>query len=92
MRLVKRIKRMLGLFLINHFLGGTHFFDTKRTWFKPFYPFAVIFVFFIMRGDMLSSFSYLVGFFAAYCVVLTTVRVSTPAIERSSDRSDGDLS
>lgn len=65
---------------------------TSRKWFKPFYPFSAMFVFFIMRGDMLSSFSYLVGFFAAYCVVLTIVRVSTPAIERSSDRLDGELS
>lgn len=39
-------------------------------WFKPFYPFLAMFVFFIMRGDMLSSCSYLIGFFAAYSIVL----------------------
>lgn len=65
---------------------------TSRKWFKPFYPFSVMFVFFIMRGDMLSSFSYLVGFFTAYCLVLATVRASTPPIEGSKDGLDGDLS
>lgn len=43
-------------------------------WFKPFYPFLAMFVFFIMRGDMLSSCSYLIGFFAAYSIVLLVVK------------------
>lgn len=63
-----------------------------RKWLKPFYPFAVMFVFFIMRGDMLSSFSYLVGFFAAFCVVVVAVRVFASAIEGRDDDLDGDLS
>lgn len=46
----------------------------SKKWVKPFYPFLAMFVFFIMRGDLLSSGSYLVGFFAAYCIVLLTVK------------------
>lgn len=64
----------------------------SRNCFKPFYPFAVMFVFFIMRGDMLSSFSYLVGFFAAFCVVLAAVRAFIPTVGGSIDGLDGDLS
>lgn len=78
--------------LIVHKIDEAFWTGALRNWLKPFYSFAVMFVFFIMRGDMLSSFSYFVGFFAAFCVVLAAVRVSTPTNDLSRDVLDGDLS
>lgn len=64
---------LIGSFLICR-VDDPFWAGVSRKGFKPFYPFLTMFVFFIMRGDLLSSCSYLVGFFAAYCIVLLAVK------------------
>lgn len=49
-------------------------FANNRGGFRLFYPFACIMLFFVMRGDLLSGFAYLVGFAATFVMIWIIVK------------------
>ena len=59
---------------------------------RPFYPFACLLMFFMMRGDLLSSFAFSVGYFVSFCVLCTACLGPSVTFGVSSKRAGGVLS
>lgn len=69
---------IIGLFLFALVMGMLCKRIDEGFWFgesslRLFYPFFCVIFFFVMRGDLLSSFAYLAGYFAVYVALLKVV-------------------
>lgn len=58
---------------------------------RLFYPFACLLLFFMMRGDLLSSFAFTVGYFASFCVLCTVCLGPSAVFGVSSKKAGGVL-